>query len=278
MATRFTALFAVTTAPTNRGAAQPHSGGWSEGYWIPDALSGPNQARFLALMTKRARLLPTEAAMIGYRVQTFTLLKNKMLPGAATSAKTIKAGNPAYTVDVPQAAFSLTLGHEPDVNKTRLILRCIPDEQIQNGEYTPTDAYKEAMRQFTQGEAGGLGRSITSICRKLSNPASRVVSYSANILTLSDAGIAVEGDYLRLSRVYDQYGRSVTGSYQVGNVVGKVYTLVNGPVGFTVLGSGTARKDELVELLVDTVSYGRATVKKIGRPFELYRGRQSNRA
>ena len=118
------------------------------------------------------------------------------------------------------------------------------------------------------------------------NPESRVVSitsadpvtHASVIITQSATGAAV-GDYIILRRVRDDDGIPVQGSYLVSAIGASggftAYTVANGPTQTVTTPNGTARTDKLVLATYTGGQPNRLVARKVGRPFQQYRGRRS---
>ena len=120
------------------------------------------------------------------------------------------------------------------------------------------------------------------------NPESRVVSITpadavthASVITTQSATGAAVGDYIILRRVRDDVGIPVKGSYLVsaigatGNFT--AYTVVNGPEQTVTKPNGTCRTDKLTLAAYSGGQPNRLVARKVGRPFQQYRGRHSKR-
>lgn len=263
--------FMVTTRPLVANVASAHSGSWSESHWAgnvvtPDDESVRNIARY------RADLLPKEATLIGVTVANYTISKNKLIPGATRSGKFHFPGLSAYTVNVPQDALALRLPITGRINSVRTVLGCAPDEIMESGEYNGNPLFQRAVSLFMTRlriEAAAFGSIVTD----LSLPQARILSIAANVITTDLAGVAVVGDYVKLKRVTTVTGSIVTGTYLVTAVAGAVYTVQG--LNVTVNLKGSMRKDVVVFGTYDFGTVDRACTRKIGSPFERYRGRRS---
>lgn len=272
MPTRISYLFALTTAPTDREAASAHSAGWSESWWRAGTINS-DAPEIRALAQRRAILLPAQGSIIGFRLANYTLSGNKIVPGGTKTGKFQYPGAQAMSTDLPQVALEMSGLTAGGPNTSRFTLRGIPDSQMLFGEFQPNSAFRSQLTRFENTLIsdgwGFLGRDLTS-------PVAQVQSIAAGVLT-TNAGMGVAvGDYVRLLRVFDTSGKSVQGSFRVTAVAGgNQYTLAGIGNGVTVLNSGNARKDLVSIFTFRDVNASRAVVRKVGRPFESYRGRRS---
>jgi len=272
MPTKCSLLFDVTTSPKNRTVSSAHSGGWSESHW--DSSSSVPLAAITALAQRRAQILSPLASVIGYRTEVFTISSNKLLPGGTSSGRFQYPGTGGSGLNVPQDALQISLPAVAATNVSRSSLRGMADDVIDQGEYTPTVAFANAMQAFLNelfnSNWGFIGR-------VKSNPVARVQKITdLGVVTLSaNIGGAANTDYLRLNRVYDNQGFPVKGSFLITNIAGNVYTLAGYTGQVVDAPSGTARIDAVNWFGYGHGSVSRAVSRKVGRPFEQYRGRRS---
>lgn len=268
-----TLLFAVTTDPDDRVTASPHSGGWSESHW---GNVNPIVLPFLQqLAQRRANMLPAECSVIGWRNEIFTLTGNKLFPVGATSGRFQYPGMQTPNMNLPQDSLMVSAVTDAAPNATRFNLRGLPDYVIQKGEYQPSPNFKT---QFTNYANELINSRWGFIGRVKTGASARVNSINVGVVTLNGAvGGVVNESYLILNRVYDSNGNPVTGKFLITLIAGNAYT-VEGLAGVSVtIPSGTARIDSLAFYQYTEITPNRAVIRKIGRPFEQYRGRASAR-
>lgn len=270
--TRLTAIFQLTTAPPDLTFSQPHTAGWTESFYTTLNPSGYNTPWNLTL-NRRARLLPNQASILGFRTQQFTLTGNKLIPGGATSGKYLYPGNPVLTTDLPQVALELSFTGAGVPNTSRPVLRGIPDIIMQGGEYTPFPAFSAALTQYI---ASLVGTNFGFVGRDLSQQAIKVQSIVGNVLTTQGPipGWAVN-DYIRLFRVTNLVKVPVKGSFTSTVGAGANQYVLHGYTGGDCGASGTVRRDLIAYFNYGAGTFGRALVKKVGRPSQGYRGRRS---
>jgi hypothetical protein len=266
-------LIQVTTDPLNRVWATPHSGGWSEGVWslgLPDFSSGGGAYRWAAA---RANVLPFESAIVGYRISVYNLASNKLTPAGTSAGKLLFPGTVAYTQGNPQAGLELGWPANAGPNSSRIVLRGLPDEVIVKGEFSGDATFRAAITRMTTA-LNNIGPGWVG--RDLGQPSATVNMIAGTTVTLSQVlgGLAV-GDFLRFRKVRADSGAPIKGSFLVTAIVGLTVVLQGYTGGNVTKPNGTARKDVVTFILGGTPTIGRAVVKKIGRPFESYRGRRS---
>jgi hypothetical protein len=278
MPVRTTLLFAVTTDPGDRASASPHSGGWSESFYIPgNTFQG--QQFFSNWATARAQLLAGECSIIGYRQQLVTISKNRLLPGGSAAGTLNVPGVFGSDLNAPQDSLmvNFTLAGQPQ--QVRHKLPGIPDSQVSNGEYQPAAVFKGNVTKYMNLIISDV---FAGIARDLTQPDARVKSLAAGVLTTMTATGAAAGDFIRLRRVKDDNGNPVEGTFLVQQVVNNAdttvsYTLVAAPNQTVTKPNGTARHDLLVLANITNGVPNRLVIRKVGRPFVQYRGRRSKR-
>jgi len=277
---KYTFMFQMTTNPAFRNAAIPHTSGWSESFW--SAIEPADiQREWHEVGLKRAAFLPKQAAIVGFRSQRFDIAGNKLIPGGAQSGAYLYQSSPRWECDQPQATLHISGRAQGTQNTASLYCRGIPDDFIDGGEFAPFDDFQTRLNMYFRAlqtaNAGFIGRN-------LQNGAVRVVSLvdgqgiADSVLTTQDPipGAAVNLN-IRLNRVYDVLKRPVQGSYVISAINGNAYSL-RGLKGHTVTTpSGLVRLDSLAFQQFGAFAVGRITVRKVGSPFEKYRGRRSKR-
>lgn len=269
---KYTHLMAVTTGPTDRAAASPHSGGWSESHW------GTPSDNFLTFLqnsaVKRANLLPSLCSVIGWRYETFDLTGRVLRPLGAVSGRFQYPGISSQGLNLPQDALMISATAAGNPNATRFNLRALPDGVTVNGEYQPTPVFTTDLLDFLQylktRNYGFIGRNKTG-------SSAQVVSITGAVVVLNGPVGGVQGDYLRLNRVFTSNGTPVKGSFRIDTIGGNTYTLSTAPGLNVTAPSGTARLDTLSFFNYGNLTPNRAVSRKVGRPFEQYRGRASKR-
>jgi len=270
---KYTTILQLTTAPTIADAASAHIGGWSESHWRNDN-PDPAGGAFLNLMQKRAILLPAQAAIVGYRVGSYTLTGNKIYPAGTSTGRIFLPGG-TIDCDVPQMALQLNSGSNA-ANSSRIVLRGLPDDLVKNGEYAPFSGYKNALTQFITSlrtnDWGFIGRDLTQ-------PAIRVLGIAGGVLITDGSNAILPGaDWVRFNKVVDVNGKPVSGSFFVASSPSANHFVLTGLDNTIVAGpNGTVRRDIVARFNYSNITPGRVVVRKVGRPLEQYRGRRSKR-
>jgi len=270
---KLTSLFNAVTVD-DAGNAQ-RSGGWSESVYgdgIIDSLAF--NTKWAALLNARAALLPENTTIIGERVQTVDPL------GPARTYENIYPGTNATQNDLPQVALEYQLRSATGFNRRPMILRGTPDIRIVRGEYSGIGAYNAALSAFFSQLVGNwLMR-----CIDRTQPKIRVVLWNQGAehicTTETPHGLAPNDVVLQYSGL-DSAFKKRSGKYRVSTVSDAThFTVFNFP-GALSLAGGKMRK-EVIQFLPMTINNQEivtplAVVRKVGRPFHLFRGRRSTR-
>jgi len=280
MQNRLTMLFQNVTAPTNRTAADPHIAGWSESFYSTSDLTA-GAAKIIALITARATILPKTASIVGYRIGFYNIVGRKLQPAGTQTAKYRQVGNIAWETDVPQVSLMFGGNAGGTANTNRFAARCIPDVMVNNGEYQPTTAFSANVQAYIQalltGGWGFIGRDLTAWQAPISDiTAPGVVSF-VGAFPVGQPGL---GDYLRFHYAYQANSLPITGTYRIGSIdfANNKMTLLGWQGGAMPNVTGFMRWDKIAMNTFSAININRIVVRKVGRPFENYRGRRSNRA
>jgi hypothetical protein len=273
MALKITYLFDFRSDPTDRQKAQSHNGGWSESIW--QTADSPATDNIRQLAQTRALLLPGTARIIGYRAQQFTNVGSHLKAGGSSTALLGMVGPNGIDPDQPQSALSMVATSAGNSNTRRFTIRAIADSQIVGGEWQPSPVYEGFLTRYRnsliQGEWVFPARDFTVAVHDIESIAAGVLK-----LVGAPAGYAV-GDRVLLKKCKDVNGNPVVGTFKVLAVAGANITLGGMDLETEVLASGQATRVVIAFRDIDDVQVGRAVVRKIGRPFEQYRGRASKR-
>jgi len=152
----------------------------------------------------------------------------------------------------------------------------VPDDQVTNGEYQPDATFKNRVAQY-MGELVGGGWGFIGRDYNAAQP--RVLSVNGATLVTSGAIGATLGETLvTFIKVKDVNGNPVVGNFRVlTNPATFTFTLAGMPQGTEVADSGFARVLTPAFFAYASCSPSRIVVRKVGRPFQGYRGRASKR-
>lgn len=273
---QFTSAVSAPTSPLHRTA------GWSES-WYANATSiqaviaaatgaaaaGSGSWGFSGMWAQRAALLPIGTSIVGYRIQQVSPV------GPSQAGALTWAGGSGYTADLPTSALLMRSPGIGANNIRRFMLRGIPDNQITEGEFQPSADYRTGVNLFIGSLSGWLFRA-----RDLSQPSIRIVSISAGGVVQTETPITYAvNNMVRILRTVDAGHNLRGGRFQV-SVIGpgtNTFTLNNWNYGATT--GGSVRLDGVVYPTVDSANtnWSRVTTRRVGRPFNAWRGRRSKR-
>jgi hypothetical protein len=274
MLTKFNLLMQMTTDPDDRASAQQHSGGWSEGFWL-QGLYTPTATGIRSIAEKRARLLPAQAAIIGVRIGYYNIDGNKVLPSGSATGRLNFPGRSTLKTDLPQVALLMKGTTAASANTSSFFLRCMPDDIMKGGEYQPTTSFRNAVSQYCDEIANSAN--LGFIGRDLTRPTARVLGIVGNVVTLSADIGAAQNSFLRFIRTRDDGGKPIKGTYRILTVTNPTNLVVENLNATMTRANGLARIDAIAFYDFNAVGPKRAVTRKVGRPFEAYRGRQSKR-
>jgi hypothetical protein len=273
MPLRVSFLFQLTTDPEDVAVAQSHIAGWSESHWDSIDSTPINSPAYISLAQRRALMLPRQAAIIGWKQQKFTLSKNKAIGGGVATFKQRFPGSLSLSANVPQDALMFSASIAGGPNAVRFNCRAVPDEAVVRGEFNNFPAYKQFMDLF---RADLVTRNWGALVRDLAQPSVRVKKILNNVITVEAGGGFAQDDYVILRRVRDVVtNEPISGSFLITLVAGNDLTVVGLPAGATAEAVGFARKDVVRVANYTAVNFARVVTKKVGSPFERYRGRRS---
>jgi len=271
MPIKCTLLCQLSTNPSGASVGGPHIAGWSESLYTNVAIDIA-KARFQDVCNSRASLLPPSAAIVGQRYQ--------VVGGGSTTALNRFPGTAPVT-GIPQKALLCTAQAAGFANVRRFSLRGIPDDWIVEGELKLNAAFNA---RFANYRASILANgTFVFRARDLTAVEQRIVSIDATglVKTFAEIGAIAIGDTVILKNVVTTNGISRGGRYRVTAVVNpansKEFTIAGWALD-VVADSGTAARYAIVYPgPITAVDYARAVSRKVGRPFEQYRGRSSRR-
>lgn len=268
---KFTILFQAATLSSDAGNAPKRLGGWSESYYTQQSLGGRMEALMDSLCAKRTRLLGKGFRIVGQRFQRVDPV------GLATAFEWNYVNSSGTEGALPQKSLEWTVHSGDGLNKRNISIRGVPDSRVVTGEYTGTTAYNSALMAFFNDLK--LNWRFRAIDRNV--PLKRLVSInSEGTATWSEPHGLNEGDQFNLYRCYNSSGKLVSGVRQVVQRTSDTTASVmriNGTEALTVT-KGQTRK---IVIIYPDITIGDheiltpdAVVRKVGRPFEQFRGRR----
>lgn len=274
------ATIATEDSPTNRKA------GWKESYWADgNSISAAQNlfqgvARINSPVSRRIMLLPrTVGVLKACHYQQYDIADGVELVaiGPAKIVQVNAFGSAALLSDVPQMSlqvnFGLKDGHPQRIKHT---VAGIPDSQVVDGEGSFSRDMRGRLRSFIDSLDSAFGSVIVN---KLAGTSRRIKSIDdAGVITGVQpiAGIAA-GSLVDLLRVRGADGLQYGGTYRVTAAAGGTITIQGWEGGDTT--GGSLREHFLTFAGFDKAksNFKRSVIRKVGRPFDQFRGRASNR-
>lgn len=244
------------------------TGGWSESWYLQGVAQSEATTRFLNLCRLRAAMLPIACAVAGQRYQTVDPV------GPSQTGSTVFPGTAGTLADIPQMALYFRMYSDSGRNIRPFFMRGLPDARSVRGEYMPSQAFDTAIDNFFANIRGSLFRFRG---RDLSLPEIPLISVAVNgTVQTANPHTYTVGTMVRILRTVDADGRKLGGLFQVATVINSFsFTIIPNPAWVT--DGGKVRQEAIIFTGVNQVSQPRVAVKKVGKAFFGYRGRQSKR-
>lgn len=266
-----TMIFTQTTVPDPSSPAAPRVSGWSESWYrnagasqsVLDLLNVPG-----GLCSARSRLLGESGAINAQRIQAVDPI------GPAEYFSKVFKGN-AGVSDIPQMSLSYAVTAQTTGQKRKLDLRGIPDARIIGGAYSKSKDYDNFVDLYDSQLSGWGWYAKDNTFTKYN-----VVSVTAGgLVSLKVATPFVINDKVAFTRTKDDVS-GVTRPYQTSVLslgpAANQFQLASWP--YAAANGGKVAKFAIVFVVYDAKGFGlRAATRKVGRPFDLYRGRVPTR-
>lgn len=242
--------------------------GWTETWWNNMAIGSWNPG-MSPLWAYRAEMLTDKAAIVGWRVQDDN--------GAVKVYKDLMPGRITTNADIPQMSLACKTT-TADGSRTKYFrLRGLPDARTTDGVYVPLAAFYKAFTDWQQRLAndqwGWKGLVRTNPQVKLNG-----IDSSGN-LTCAAGGTFAVGQTVIIRRAKNSNGQNVNGRYRIlartSDTAFQLANWIGGTVG--AVGSVALYSSQLLLVGLDKTEFGDVTTQKVGRPFNLYRGRATKR-
>lgn len=270
MTLKATMLFGFVSNIT-RESAITRTAGWTESYYVYGNDIDVIRPIFRRLCQKRAQLLPNGSSIIGQRFQTVDPV------GPSSTFNEIYPGRTAQLSDIPQMALYCKLAATGTRNTRGLKLKGIPDFQVQTGEYTPEASFSAAVTVLMNELKTGVWLFRARDLSLTQYPLLDIAQTGTDGIVHSEVPVPyVVGDFVRILKTKNIHGRFVGGRFRVSAATGgNVFTLANYDLGNCT--KGQVRKDAIIFPVIGQAVPVRISTAKVGRPFDLYRGRRSKR-
>lgn len=266
---KLTMLFQASsgTGPTDQ-TARVRVGGWSESWYLDHwPLTSNDNIRFGNLMRSRAALLPTNALIVGQRYQQVEPV------GASSTGAKVYPGRAQAAQDIPQMALYCRVRSSDNPNIRPMYLRALPDARVFRGEYYPSSTYDQALNDFF-AELRNFRFRGADLVTGLKDI--RTIGADGSVYCYEAHGLAVGNKVTILRSEQASTGNLVGGQYRVATVVSSTTVTLNAwPHG--IADGGQLRPYSIVYPTVGEVDIARVVTRKVGRPFDQYRGRAGTR-
>lgn len=259
-------------------------GGWSESvYHASDDLAVIDTALKIGdgnvngLLPARALLLPASGSIVGVRLY-------KGGAGKGVSQSVQYPGQATFPTDVPQMSLQMSARSLLTGGVRRWLLRAIPDQFVVTGTFAPNTnylgslaSYKGALTQFSfySQTATEVGFHINQI---VAIPPVPPATVGTGLCSTLEPHSFAAGNQVTVYSTVKADGSKVTVQTRVLSVQSvNQLTLPNWTEGNTtggILGSPLKTIDTFNFFQIQV---GLISVRKVGRPFDLYRGRRSKR-
>lgn len=272
--------YASNTSDAN--STQRRIGTFSEQYYADGPFADIIDFNFRRLCQYRAGMLPRGTSVIGQRYQQVeplgaSAVRNAFYPGSADLAQ-----------DVPQIALHFRVKGVAVANVRSVDLRGIPDARVIEGEYSPSNAYTNAINGFFLTLGGAPPSRLEQFTaipflfrgRDLSQTAWPLVNItSGGVYTTIGNSSFVKGDKVQVIRATDDDGdRRVGGFFTVGDgPTATSGTLIGYNLGATTKGSIRKAITIFPQFPAAAPDMPIVIQKKVGRDTRSYRGRRSVR-
>lgn len=258
----------VITGQGDGTSAIGRKGGWSEGWYDDTEPSTQQIGQFRALCSARAAMLPPSAAVVAQRYQQID-------PMGPSSVDLRKFPGTSKTTDFPALSLFCRVRGNGVRQRRPTWIRCIPDEFITAGEYTPDRGFKTAVDRFQVQLQGWNFK-----CQALGEQTVPIMNIDANgVFTLAeDLDDLVDRTRVAINRTTQTATKNQKGGKFWVRVNDEgVHTLVGWTLGACSGGTMRLVINQYPEIPAGALTTGRIATKKIGRPFERFVGRRSKR-
>jgi hypothetical protein len=266
------------SAPAIGYFARIHLGGWTESVWWPSddltsllAALRTGAAGHAGLLPSRAQMLPQGCDIVGVRLYA----------GGAGRGQSLGIGAPGFLgvpADIPQMALLIKGAPTTTAVTRRWVTRGTPDGQVVLGEFAPNNVFIAAIQQYFDALANFGFYAFDPTVPKF------------NVLNVSTTGVvSINGAFppfalnavVTLNQTVDSGGvrRSYTGAVTALDPTNNKLTLNNPvwPWGICTGGKVQAKVKALFLFNPANCTVVRVLTRRVGRPFEQYRGRRSKK-
>ncbi len=251
--------------------SQGHGYGFSEGFWYDGTDNPAFRGALLDIASARNELLPAGCSVIAARIYDGG--------GGAARVQRYTFGNGGLPTDQVNVALYCRTQQPGNPTQRGWWLHTIPDDYVLKGEFAPSVAYAQKIRNYFLAICTGGWRYLAKARTQL-----RVIDNvtQGGLVTLTAASPYAVGNFVSVRRTTDSNKRRRGFNGMVASVgpLANQFTIAGWNRGATTGGSVFIPQGGLYPLGTApalTPFVERVGTKKVGRPFELYRGRKSQR-
>jgi hypothetical protein len=267
---------APVSSPSIGYGVRTHLAGWSESLWW-------NANNFATLVNAMKNgygglpgLLPARAALLGYGAG---IIGARFYQGGAGRGQSLAFSYPGglgVETDQPQTAILVKAGPTGAAVTRRFTLRGIPDSNVAWGEFSADTAFSAAIANYFQAISNYSFYAIDP-----ASPAAPIFNIDATGLVTLNAPTNpfVVNQFVTISKVIDAVGafHTLTTTVKTIGPQANQFTLTAWPFGPCTAGKAVTKVRSLFQISAATCAVSRVVTRKVGRPFEQYRGRRSKR-
>lgn len=245
-----------------------HGAGWSESIYVYGTGIGGVRVETNLLMFERDDMLGLGYSGSFARITKYNDRRQTLFYPSPLEAGSHEDG------DTPWNAVLARLVAANGMRRS-LMLRGWPDKCFTNGNFTPIPSVGFALTRYYARLRNG---SFAIVGINPDNVKKPYISIEPSaVVTFGAAHGFNPGDIVYLVRAKDTTGKTIRGRTSVIEpVTANTLTLKSWPLGATSF-VGSLRKYDLVDSVIVDAFTERAALRKVGRPFGLYRGRASKR-
>lgn len=258
----------VATGSAESNPAAVRLGGWSETWYDDVTITGGTKAAFRTLCQRRAALLPATGIVIAQRYQGID-------PPTPAAIELARFPGASGLCDYPSLSLLCRVAGAGVVNTRPMYLRGIPDAQITRGEFTPSADYTAKVNKFYEELEGWNFRAEQ---KGVQVPIIGIEADGTVTVAEELAGAVVRAR-VTVNRTDLVSGGSKGGKFYIDSVTtaGFVFKLRGWTFGEASKGSIRLTNFIYPNIGANSVTQGRIVTKKVGRPFEVFRGRKSKK-
>lgn len=267
-------LTMLINVSTGVGGTSPvgktRTGGFTESWYLDHwPLTTADYTAFDSLCSRRSALLPTGGIIVGRRYQ-----RVDPVGPSTTDSREFPAASGLLS-DMPQMAMYCRGRTAAALNIRPIYIRAIPDARIFRGEYLPSLDYDASLTAYFNQARNFCMRGLDFTLAE--HLIKAIAADGTGTFVVAGASPAV-GDMVTIRYAKNSADRLRGGAYRftATNLVAGTFAIAGWEHGACTGGTLQERAYNLP--FITSVDISRIVVKKVGRPFDLFSGRQSNRS